>query len=119
MAEFNLESCIKNGVEKALSMPVYEGKSITEWAAIGMKAQRWISVKDRLPEKRGFYLVYCYMHSNKVVGFAPVLEDVDMFDFAGVKESGWYEYDGETGYYEFMGVTHWMPLPEPPKEVYT
>ena len=57
------------------------------------------------------------MHSNKVVGFAPVLEDVDMFDFAGVKESGWYEYDGETGYYEFTGATHWMPLPEPPEEV--
>ena len=56
MAEFNLESIIRRGVETALNKPVHEGKTITEWAAIGMKAPRWISVEDRLPEHDGQYL---------------------------------------------------------------
>ena len=50
MAEINMQAVIKSGVEKALNKPIVDGKSITEWAAIGMKAPRWISVKDRLPE---------------------------------------------------------------------
>ena len=48
MAELNIETVIKSGVEKALNEPIVDGKSITEWAAIGMKAPRWISVKDTM-----------------------------------------------------------------------
>ena len=56
----------------------------------------WISVKDRLPDKKGDYLIY---NTDGIV---------------------WpYWYDGD-GWYDTLGyltqrVTHWMPLPEPPE----
>jgi hypothetical protein len=66
----------------------------------GVTVQEWISVKDRLPEKKGTFLVctkndfYCTKNIAKV-----------------------RFYDGEwhgTGGI-WSNVTHWMPLPEPPK----
>jgi len=65
----------------------------------------WISVKDRLPEGDGFVLVYwkrrfilrnCDDLSHPS-GIEPVLEE-------------WLRIYGHPF------VTHWMPLPEPPKE---
>ena len=63
----------------------------------------WISVKDRLPEKQGVYLV----------AFKPPLPKVTIAWWA-TREYGWYdlEYNFNTD-----GVSHWMPLPEYPKEV--
>ena len=56
----------------------------------GVTAQEWISVKDRLPDVGKFVLIY-----NEINGVC--------LDY----------HDGVTfGYYD---VTHWMPLPEPPK----
>lgn len=76
---------------------------------------RWISVKDRLPSADGHYLTYCISYCD-VVSFSTCLEDVDDYDFDGKKRPGWFGYDDEYGYYENTGVTHWMPLPELPKE---
>jgi hypothetical protein len=61
----------------------------------------WISVKDRLPEKSGAYLVY----SPEV----PV-------EAGNVWDCSFYEVNGKdlsfaTGY----NVTHWQPLPAPPE----
>lgn len=68
---------------------------------------QWISVKDRLPRKWRkdgssvsiYYLIY-----------EPEFDDVDV----GV-------YDGENDCWYSRGltvtVTHWMPLPEKPKEI--
>lgn len=75
----------------------------------------WISVKDRLPEEDGEYLVFM-IHKTMVLGYANRLTDVDQFDF-NENTSGWYDYDSEYGFYQRMDVTYWMPLPEPPKEV--
>ena len=68
----------------------------------------WISVKERLPEpefrgeQRGFYLVAL---SNGVVKeLAYEFHDYENMLF----DVGWHE----TAY----PVTHWMPLPDPPKE---
>jgi len=61
---------------------------------------RWIPVTERLPEDRVEVLVSSGM-------FAPLIE-VAFYD--GLFYSAW---DGET---EIAAVTHWMPLPEPPKE---
>ena len=76
----------------------------------------WISVKDRLPRKNGKYLCYCEANYIKILYFARNLHSVDKFDFPHERRSGFYDYSGEYGYYEWGGVTHWMPLPEPPKE---
>lgn len=64
----------------------------------------WISVKDQLPEKQGVYLV----------AFKSPLPKVTIAWWAP-REYGWYDLE----YYNFHtdGVSHWMPLPEPPEEV--
>ena len=64
----------------------------------------WISVKDRLPEKPGRYL--CWFGKNTfAVGASIVPYIPDLHWFASLESLERYE-----------NVTHWMPLPEPPKE---
>jgi len=62
----------------------------------------WISVKDRLPEHNQFVL--CVGTSKNM---AVLRCDLDMnnyvFMFPDLK-------------HQVKGVTHWMPLPEPPNE---
>jgi hypothetical protein len=78
----------------------------------------WISVKERLPEEKGKYLVYNGGFAVGV-GYMKVAWFTHRYD--GVEEhllgrTMWYDYDSEYGDYEIRSVTHWMPLPEPPKE---
>ena len=63
--------------------------------------KRWIPVSERLPENDGFVLVYTI---NQIVGEA-ILIDRKEFYWAGSDDDA-----------EPIAVTHWMPLPEPPKE---
>ena len=66
--------------------------------AHGVTVQEWISVKDRLPDKRGEYL--CYYK------FEPDSPDV-------VCEN---TYQGSGLWLSEMDkVTHWQPMPQPPK----
>ena len=64
--------------------------------ANGVTVQEWISVKDRLPEENGIYLTF-----NKKKQYE--------FHLFQVGKRMWQ------GVWEEDGVTHWMPLPEPPK----
>lgn len=64
----------------------------------------WISVNERLPEDRRSVLVYCPY--NKCI-YTAYYEDFN---------DEWY-YFGCGGRIEvYYTVSHWMPLPEPPKE---
>jgi hypothetical protein len=67
-----------------------------------LKAQEpgWVSVKDRLPEKSGRYLVYAKE------GERETHRTIAPFHKA-------FHLSGRMAYWK---VTHWMPLPEPPKE---
>ena len=74
--------------------PMYHGVDANALAdhliAHGVTIQEWIPVKDRLPDVGKFVLIY-----NEINGV--------LLDY----------HDGATfGYYD---VTHWMPLPSPPK----
>lgn len=63
----------------------------------------WISVKDRMPDKDGMVLIY-----------APSAdEDKPLICCAWYDPSGfgWSLIVGAWG----EAITHWMPLPEPPK----
>lgn len=60
----------------------------------------WMSVEDRLPEKGGLYLVYTTLNLFEVDTFQ-LYEEEDM------PVGCWWELQDY--------VTHWMPLPEPPK----
>lgn len=59
----------------------------------------WISIKDKIPDgevlclnKQGYYLI----------GYIGVMEDMTVF--------------AENDDQRMLYVTHWMPLPEPPKK---
>lgn len=73
----------------------------------------WISVKERLPEKDGWYLVYAprYWGNSKIYG-------LDGLAYSNFK----HNYKDHWGIERGTGrgwpgiVTHWMPLPDPPKE---
>ena len=82
---------------------------------------RWIPVTERLPDE-GRYLALTTPSVNggepyaRILRFSENLESVDRYDFEGINRSGWYYYDDEFGQIEVVTVTHWMPLPQPPKE---
>ena len=82
---------------------------------------RWIPVTERLPDKDCKYLTVnlpCNIEPIiQVCCYAKDLYKVDKYDFCDKKQKhGFYQYDGEWGFFEVSGITHWMPLPEPPKE---
>ena len=63
--------------------------------------QRWIPVTERLPERRQFVLVTDCL--NKYIAYtADTTDDVCFYSQKG----GWL----------LDSITHWMELPEPPKE---
>jgi|SRR5882724_771645 len=67
----------------------------------------WISVKDRLPESRGFYNIY--IKSNQYNGSSSALfEDEKWIDMR-------CHCCGFMKYLPFNAITHWQPLPESPK----
>ena len=62
----------------------------------GYRKQEWISVEERLPERVGKYLVATF---DRRVGIGNLID---------------YYCDGELSFDSYK-VTHWMPIPEPPK----
>ena len=61
-----------------------------------MKQENWVSVKDRLPENNDNVLIFS---AGRSIGWFCVLTNTWMKGIAQIK-----------------GVTHWMPLPEPPQQ---
>lgn len=84
-------ACVLNGEYLPTLCRLYDAKA-------NYRKQEWISVDERLPDKEGVYLVYTYKGYMKIS-----------------KYSGW-GIDDEASFDDFF-VTHWMPLPEPPKGV--
>ena len=102
--------------------------------------QKWISVKDRLPEPEqevfvcvkskisNYRYVCCAMHVpenwyRQSSDFCWDFECCDEYDEEQddyIVKQGWYESIHNWDDYSVVGiediVTHWMPIPEPPKE---
>ena len=87
-------------------------------AISALEKTKWISVDDRLPEKDGKYLVWfgknVVKQYAKVISFAKDGDTVDTYDLHD-KKNVWFYYDSECGYLACHDVTHWMPIPHPPK----
>lgn len=68
---------------------------------------KWVSMKDRYPETRYTVLVYTPYHKN--IWAATMHEDGNWYIWSPggrvLLDQDWYG-----------PITHWMPLPEPPKE---
>lgn len=72
----------------------------------------WISVKDRLPE---FDKRVLALDASKEVAILRLHSVTGRKTADGDSIStDWYEQTSYDTYYE--NVTHWMPLPEPPKQ---
>ena len=65
--------------------------------------QKWISVKDSSPEAGGY--VVCIAKRNPFSRFMPMV--------AKIEKNGWVNPITEQ---YISDVSHWMPIPEPPKE---
>lgn len=90
-----LQKCYESGedeVSEALNEPNDNG---------------WISVKDRLPEIGEHY------RSKLVMCYSPDGEHECLFDYYEVNGFGQGCFTAEK--YFGISITHWMPLPEPPK----
>ncbi len=70
----------------------------------------WISVNDRMPESEDFVLVIASGNPKSNITLQNAYELAEYSKEEGWIFEGWLEW-------EDANVTHWMPLPEPPKEV--
>lgn len=80
-----------------------EHEQLAEWLTElqeRRKADKWISVKERMPEPRVAVMVYCPEYKNQYCAF---YEDKHWQVF-GAYDTVWHE------------VTHWKPLSQNPEE---
>ena len=77
----------------------------------GVTVQRWIPVTERLPEKEGWYQVF----TSPDKGHKSINKARYSLEPEWSVNSGKGRWSGSGG--TWTNVTHWMPLPEPPKEV--
>ena len=95
----------------------YDGMDeVNEACRMGMEAlerSRWIPCNERVPETDGPYLV-----AYDKTGWIGVYNFAQEKDFPSltVQENAWWRLDDDWNPQMLVGVTHWMPLPEPPEE---
>lgn len=75
-------------------------------AVRALTIQKWIPVTERLPEKGCEHLCRCIVNDFDDMPFYMVLR------YILIDEYPHFQHETKGG----MKVTHWMPLPEPPKE---
>lgn len=87
--------------------PVVKGKweNTAEHDARVAELQRWIPVTERLPEYGDWVLGIGPKHGYHVCEYRGITH----FPYSG--DSPWFAAKGRS-----LTITHWMPLPEPPKE---
>ena len=76
--------------------------AIKEFKHQGYNVSKWISCKDKMPEDGVNVLIYA---GNRMISLAWYDKDMGYF------------YICDSDYkYNSLDVTHWQPLPEPPKD---
>ena len=74
------------------------------------QVSKWISVEERLPEDDTNVLVYAIGNNEpSVIAMTGYTHNMYGFNIEGWRAPWQYFF------YEYK-ITHWMPLPEPPKE---
>ena len=74
----------------------------------GVTVQEWISVKDRLPDQSGEVLVIVSGNPQKNITLNCAYELAEYDPYDGWIMEMWPEWEDAV-------VTHWMPMPQPPK----
>ena len=78
----------------------------------GVTVQEWISVKDRLPEKNGCYIVTACDEGcscDEGIWYDTVVIEAEHY------KGEWSWNENGTEYDITCFVTHWQPMPQPPK----
>lgn len=73
---------------------------------------QWISVKERLPERNGEYIVTACDEGEP---YDEIIWNDTVVVWAEYYKGCWIWEENNTEYSLDGIVTHWMPLPEPPK----
>lgn len=96
-----------------LNAPIYPHENVDPLEAVadflldnGVTFQRWIPVTERLPDKM------CRCICRYVFGENTEYPFYQVFWYFSTNENPHFQDEGSMG----MRVTHWMPLPEPPKD---
>ena len=89
-----------------------------ECGSCGCIIDQWISVKDRLPEILGRYFVYEikeeHLHNCAAFNYPYPCCCVNIAYFRSFQSNDWQW----SSFTEMKcNPTHWMPLPQPPKEL--
>lgn len=71
---------------------------------MGYRKQEWIPVTERLPEK-----------GQEVLAYRGDFRGEMMNTYTYLGSGNWEDDYGYRGSAEHEGLTHWMPLPEPPE----
>ena len=95
--------------------------NLTGWLAAEHAKHLWIPVTERLPEKSGIYLGWMQWDLTDPDD-TPGVYQIEYDEVGGA--FGWWRsyFDPESlglageDFIQYEGVTHWMQLPEPPKE---
>ena len=91
--------------KRHLITPANTAKKLTEKGYRKERQGEWISVEDRLPDKRDLYLCYCeyYLFEKhnvyEICQYFPTIRD----------------WMSQGSHHVGFRVLAWMPLPEPPK----
>lgn len=86
-----------NGIRRTLGFNVGQIEEALR-AVPAVSVPQWISVKDRLPDD-----------NDRVIAFRPYEAEVSAYRYC--VKWGWSLKTSMS----YNGITHWMPLPEPPK----
>ena len=113
------EQAYKNGYAKGYEDGIAEmetdnnrlrsmwAKAVSKASKADAQIPRWIPVTERLPDKDGTYIVH---FATKSVGDAEYESIYGSFGYW--RDISW---DDDADWFPYVDVTHWMPLPEPPK----
>ena len=91
-------------------------------AAWNRRPSPWISVEERLPENADTVLVAHQMKDGSYQTGDPLTAQYWPYPTTGAAwpesfgQKTWWDVDREGFEHPVSGVTHWMPLPEPPTE---
>ena len=109
-----LVELIKDGIRKGLRAKGddrldYSFEDVADHLIMnGVTVQEWISVDDRLPDQSGEVLVIVSGNPQKNITLNCAYELAEYDPYSGWIMGMWPEWEDAV-------VTHWMPLPEPPK----
>ena len=85
--------------------------------ANGVTVQQWIHVTERLPEVVDSYIVAIKSKSywEKDYTYYTDVATYNPYEKAYIDDC-WNTYNDWDEGQQYLHITHWMPLPEPPKE---